>query len=368
MKSLQDIINAYEVVVENNQAAVLATIVKTTGSTYRKTGARALVLNNKEIIGLISGGCLEDDLLDEAFKVMSSGVSKVLHYDNTIDGDDVWGLGLGCAGKIDVLLERVDANNSGPINFISDCIGNRRRGVIATIYEINSDASLLGKHCMYLNDGIIENDETFVSLTNLDACLKQSFMENKNLQLVESNYKILIEVINIPVRLVVLGGGEDVKPVLRLARELGWGTCIVDGDRDSGRGNCSAIADERIDCVFDDVFDYLLIDESTAIVIMTHNYMRDLDLMALSLSSEAFYVAVLGSKKRSRKLLQDLEYDNFRFSSSVLGRLYGPAGLDIGTNTPEEIALSILAEIQVVYSGSEGGSLRNKNKPIHDNS
>ena len=132
VRELRDILGAFQMLRKSGEAGVLASAVHTEGSTYRRSGARMLVLPDDRVIGLISGGCLEGDLLEHARSVRESGEPRIVRYDMRPEEDIIWGLGLGCAGVVDVLLERVDGEAPGPLDLLAECIRERKPGVIAT--------------------------------------------------------------------------------------------------------------------------------------------------------------------------------------------------------------------------------------------
>jgi xanthine/CO dehydrogenase XdhC/CoxF family maturation factor len=132
MRELRDILGAFQMLRQSGGEGVLASAVHTEGSTYRRPGARMLVLPDDRVIGLISGGCLEGDLLEQARSVRESGKPRIVRYDMRPEEDIVWGLGLGCAGVVEVLLERVDAEAAGPLDLLAECVRERRPGVLAT--------------------------------------------------------------------------------------------------------------------------------------------------------------------------------------------------------------------------------------------
>ena len=132
MRELRNILGAFDQLVAAGDGAVLASVVAVNGSTYRRPGARTLILPDETTIGLVSGGCLEGDLTLRAREVRADGRPRLAHYDSTQESDIVWGLGLGCAGMVDVLLERVDSRHPGPLEWLRECLAARQPGVIVS--------------------------------------------------------------------------------------------------------------------------------------------------------------------------------------------------------------------------------------------
>lgn len=168
-----------------------------------------------------------------------------------------------------------------------------------------------------------------------------------------------------PVAIMLFGAGADVVPLVRIAAELGWQVTVHDhrpaflteGRFPAAHGLVSNTIDELPD---------IDADSRTAAVIMTHNYARDRIVLPAILRSEAFYVGCLGPKRRTEQLLEELAASGEEFTESQLARLYAPVGLDIGADTPESIALSIIGEIQSVLRSREGGHLRDREGSIYD--
>lgn len=205
--------------------------------------------------------------------------------------------------------------------------------------------------------------------------------------------EVFIEVIQPPVPLMIFGAGHDAVPLVRLAQELGWYVTLVDSRQADGTRERFPSADEvvlvRPEGISDSEAllrlrkhgalakrhevqqqsaDRLRVNNRTMAVIMTHNYLHNLELLKILLPSPVRYLGILGPKSRTGKLLQDLQEQGITPSEQQLQRLYSPVGLNIGADTPEEIALSIVAEIQAVLGDRSGGSLRNYQGPIHERS
>lgn len=177
--------------------------------------------------------------------------------------------------------------------------------------------------------------------------------------------EVLIEVIQPPTPLIVYGAGSDAVPVVNFAKALGWDVTVVDCRSHEATLLRLAIADKVILTRREIVHKEISIDENTIAVVMTHNYLDDLEILKTLLPSPARYLGILGPKQRTEKLLQDLHAERITYSKQQLQKLYAPIGIDVGADTPEEIALSIIAEIQTVLAKRSGGFLRNRNKPIH---
>ena len=227
MKEMHSILAAFDELSLSRKQGVLASVVQTSGSTYRRPGARALILPDNTIVGLI-GGCLEAAILDEAQSVRESGKPKRLHYEKCSETDMIWSLGSGNAGAVDILLERVDSSTPGPLEFIADCIEKRRYGVLATVIRTGeADTATLGARWMWRPDEAAETSQRWEPPTSLPAEIGRVLADGKSRVLCEGSMEILIERIAPPDRLVIFGTGADAVPVVRIASELGWSVEVI---------------------------------------------------------------------------------------------------------------------------------------------
>ncbi|MBW4568217.1 MAG: XdhC family protein [Tolypothrix carrinoi HA7290-LM1] len=371
MNELQAILNAFDESQKNGETSYLATVVNTKGSTYRRPGAKMLMTNTGKIIGAISGGCLENDVFQHTRQNMHFLEPIVVTYDNTADEDIVWGFGLGCNGVVQVLIERLDVERKvNAIAFIAQCLNNQQRGVIATVFSVEDALNVkVGSRLILNYDNSVITDIEQANLTKLiiqdaEAALYNQQTTVKKYQL-SGSIEVLIEVIQPPTRLIIYGAERDAVPVVNFAKALGWDVTVIDCRSHEATTERLAIADKVILTRREIVHKEIAIDENAIAVVMTHNYLDDLEIMKTLLPSPARYIGILGPKQRTEKLLQDLEAEKITYSKQQLEKLYAPIGIDTGADTPEEIALSIIAEIQTVLAKRSGGFLRNRNQPIH---
>ncbi len=169
-----------------------------------------------------------------------------------------------------------------------------------------------------------------------------------------------------PRALIIFGAEQDAQPVVHLARTLGWHITLVDTRARSASPQRFREADEVMLCRTEDIATRIPLPQDAAAVIMTHNYLDDIALLRQLLPSQASYVGILGPKQRTMKLLEELAAEGVHLTEAQVARLHNPIGLDIGAETPEEIALSIIAEANAVFARRDGGFLRDRNAPIHD--
>ena len=364
MKELRDIIAIWEQLQEHQKAAV-ATLVKVEGSTYRRPGARMLITSNGQV-GSLSGGCLESDVLERAQSVMAHGRPLLVKYDTTAEDDLIWGLGLGCQGVAYVLIER-PGDEPNALSVIERCLSQRQPGALATVFQGEGTNFKVGDRLLWFPDGEV-ND---IQNAELAQCLRQDLqaaMEQtstvQTYRLSEGIAEVFLEVIQPPTSLVIFGVGFDAVPLVRFAKELGWHVTVVDPKARPATVERFSLAD----CVvlgFSEITNKITVDEHTVAVIMTHNYLYDLELLPLLLPLSLPYLGILGPKQRTARLLAELQ-EGFHFNSAQ--HLYSPVGLDIGADNPEEIALAIAAEIQAVLQKRSGGFLKERNGSIHSQS
>ena len=373
MKELQDIVAAFEKVDSCSKTSALATIVKVLGSTYRRPGARMLITPDCQIVGSISGGCLEGDVFDHAQQVMVSSEPILVKYDTTSADDIVWGLGLGCNGMVQVLIEHLTQQNEpSSMAFLAECFRQRQMGVIVTVFRIEGQVrTKVGARLMLHQNGtVISNIEDSNLATGIldDAyeALRTSRSKVKEYQLLGGSAEIFIEVIQPPVPLVIFGAGHDAIPLVRFAKELGWHVTVVDSRPAYATLGRFPLLDAAVISRPESIHESVTVNNHTVAVVMTHNYMHDREILRTLLLSPLRYLGILGPKSRTERLLQELREEGIIPTNEHLLKFYGPIGLDIGADAPEELALAIVAEIQAVLTNRLGGFLRDRKEPIHD--
>jgi xanthine/CO dehydrogenase XdhC/CoxF family maturation factor len=331
MKELSQILNALDRVPSGE--AVLATLVKVEGSSYRRPGARLLLPVDGRHMGSISGGCLEDDVITHAREVLANGTAKTITYDTTTENDLVWGVGLGCHGVVHVLIEKLPSSPRW-----ADALRENFRRRVTTELAIvwrGPEGAPLGTH-----------------LANA-------------LPLLPAATEVFRQIVSPPVALVIFGAGDDAQPLVRFAKELGWQVTIVDPRPAFATPERFPSADTVIVARPEEAPARLALGADTLAVIMSHHYHHDLPLLRTLLSRPLAYLGLLGPKKRAEKILSDLVADGFALTPEMRARLHAPVGLDLGADNPEEVALAILAEMQSALAGRDARPLRDRLKPIH---
>ena len=329
MSELQEILARVGELGARGEEMALATIVATTGSTYRHAGARMLIPAEGEPLGNVSGGCLEDDVARIGREVIRTGVPQLAAFDLTADDDAVWGYGLGCNGSFQIFIEPTDgavltaellrANPAG-------CLVTVLTGLDAGSHRFEADASHATRPSIGEEDGA----------------------------------RVFHEPIQPPMRLVVCGAGHDAIPLVQQAADLGWRVTVADVRRALLTHERFPDAAEFCDADPERAAEALATDGRTAVMLMSHNYLRDLAYLRSLLDADWAYLGVMGPRGRTEQMLREIG------RAEALERLHAPAGLDIGAETPDEVARAIVAEILAVTRGHPGGPLRDRRAPIHD--
>lgn len=372
MKKLNSIMTAFAETQHNHEQVFLATVVNVKGSTYRQPGARMLMTSTAKMVGTISGGCLENDVFEHTRVSMKNGKPIVVTYDTSADEDILWGFGLGCNGVVEVLIEHLNKDDLlNPLAFINQCFANQQQGIIATIFSVEGMVNIqVGERLLLdynnsVNTNISESDLIKILIQDAQTALKNQHSSLNKYQLHSGKVSVYIEFIQLPPNLIIFGAGRDAVPVAEFAKALGWQVMIVDCRASEATKERFLMADHIILTRREILHQQIDVNNRTIAVVMTHNYLDDLEILKLLIPSQALYLGCLGSKQRTEKLLKDLRSEGIEQTPETLQKLYAPVGMDIGADTPEAIALSIIAEIQALLKNRHGGFLKDRNKPIH---
>ncbi|MGK0391073.1 MAG: xanthine dehydrogenase accessory factor [Maribacter sp.] len=357
MKEINNIVQYFKSLDAGVECA-LATVVYVDGSSYRRVGARMLVAANGQWEGGISGGCLEGDALRKAQMVIHSKKSKIVTYDTREDDSSAIGIGLGCNGLIDVLIAPINRGNPDhSIHVLENCIENRAEHILITIIEDKNDKEIEGQIFTLeklLKNIDLKNKEREILLENIQEV--QSKQRSKIIHLNE--IKILIEYLAPPIHLLVFGGQYDTLPLLQLKEFLAWKATLICKSQNTNPKALS-LADKILNQR--EYFKFPVIDAYTIAILMSHDYQTDKDnLNRILKETNIQYIGMLGPKKRGEKILKELEVKESDFS-----RIFSPVGLDTGATTPEEISISIVAEIRAFFSQRKGESLKFRQGDIH---
>jgi xanthine/CO dehydrogenase XdhC/CoxF family maturation factor len=367
MKEIREILKAYSEAKTAGKKTALATVVKVEGSSYRQPGARMLVTEDGSLTGAISGGCLEGDALRKALLAIHQKQNKLITYNTNNEDDIELGLQLGCNGIVHILFEYIDdAVSNNPMQLLQRLEIDRKEAVVLTLFSLKKQAPQIGTVLVYKDQTLLQNIKMAQELlSDVRQVLENKITIVKNIQ-EDTQTEALIEYINPPISLVIAGAGNDVQPLAKMAVLLGWEVVIGDGRDTHATAKRFPEAKQVFVAKPEQLIENTTIDAQTYFVLMTHNYKYDLALLKLLLETDCNYIGILGPKTKLNRMLDDLLTEGIIVNEEQLQRIYGPIGLDIGAETSEEIALSIVGEIKAVTSDREGTSLKYKPGKIHN--
>ena len=334
----KDIVAAYLRAKQNGVQAVLATVVALDGSSYRKPGVRMLILENDEMIGAVSGGCVEKDILRKADSVFKDRKSKMMIYDGRFR--------LGCEGILYILLEIFEPSSSFVTSF-SECLEKREDFKFFSYYR--------------KSEGVFNEIGSFVELRGIRYFVSEDSEEKR----VEDNSPLTFSQTMKPCfKLMIFGAEHDAVKLCQFAALNGWEVTIVSGPLESKTiENFSGAT--AFYTASPDMLELSKIDDQTAIVLMSHNFANDLKFLIELKETEPAYIGLLGPAHRREKLLSQLIEYYPDVSEEFIDQIHGPAGLNIGAETPQEIAISILSEVLSVVRDKKPILLKEKNGGIH---
>lgn len=367
MRDTAEILDLYTIACSSGQKMVLATVVDVDGSAYRRPGAHLLITEDGKTAGSISAGCLESDILARHDQLFAQQESLLLQYEN----DELFGLNYGCDGTIYVLVQPVITTRINFPKAFADANRFGRQLILATVYDCENN-SMIGKKLL-ASDGRILNSElppdierhvgaSLFEIERLDRHQTRSFDDVAT--------KVFFQIIKPTIRLVIFGAGDDVIPLIETAKGIGIDVRLSDSrrsylDRHSARADVFQFNSHSACQVKNEEFadtEASLFDapDRTAIVIMSHNFELDKRFLQLALQKDSAYLGVVGSRKRTEKLLAELD------SINEAQRIHYPIGLDLGAETAEEIALAIVSEILAFFRNGSARSLGEVAGSIHE--
>jgi len=374
MTELQRLLRAYDEHCAAGRACALATVVDVAGSAYRRPGARMLVTADGLLTGSISGGCLEGDARRRARHCLESGQPQLITYDSTDPDDDLqFGAALGCQGVVQILLEPLDFSSADNALELLRAWADEAvaPAVMATVFSQAGAAApaRLGERLLLQADGRVRGTLAPASplyntiMADARAALAAGRPATHSYAAGPGTVQVSLEILRPPLRLRVFGAGNDVQPLVRLAAGLGWRVEVADGR--PALAQPARFPEAQVVRVLPIAqLPSLPLDDSYA-VLMSHNYHYDLAVLQHLLAAPPPYIGLLGPRKKYEHLLAELCETNSAAAELLRPCLHSPVGLNLGAETPEEIALSIVAEIQAVAAGRSGGFLRDSPLPIH---
>jgi len=352
--SLHRLLPLFERARGSDEPLVLATVIRTGGSTYAKPGAQMLIAADGEYAGLLSGGCLEGDLREHARDVARTGDARIVSYDLRSTTDQLFGLGAGCEGAMDILLTRVAPQDHWyPLTEMEAGYRAGRKLPLAFVVATRDAAVPLG---LTLVDGSTRRNGSAVPgpLEALERAARVAPDSGVNaggvIRVAAPDVEIFATRVAPPPRVLLLGGGPDARPVAALGTFLGWRITVVDHRSTYLSPARFPDGTDLIESHAVDVAAAVPLDEFSAAIVMSHHLDSDLAYLRALAASAVPYVGLLGPAARREKLLGDLGAD----AHKLRPRLRAPVGLDIGGRAPESIALSIVGEVHAVLAGRGG--------------
>ena len=335
---------------QQGDAAVLVTMVRAEGSSYRRPGARLLLGGQGEYAGTISGGCLEAEVVRKAAWLVRDG-AVVERYSTMFDDTAEVPFGLGCGGVVDLLLEpggtaecralmaAMEGSLTGENATVLTWLPREDRGLARAVLSASGDF-------LFASSGLTEPELVDVRA----GALRQAWVETMQ-------EGIFAERIAAPQRLFILGAGDDAKPLARMGALLGWSVTVMDGRAQLAREERFPEA-ERVVVIASGSSDGFGIRPDDAVVLMTHSYEQDRELLAALLPLRPRYLGLLGARHRSSLLVSEVAVRLGSTIASCCEQIYAPVGLDLGGDGPEAIALAVTAEVQACCMGKLGASRR----------
>jgi xanthine dehydrogenase accessory factor len=362
-RETEDILHAIDAAAKAGQRAALATVVRVRGSAYRREGARMLIREDGALTCMLSGGCLEPEVAEVARRVLATGVAELRHYD--LAEDVVWGLGLGCGGTVDVYIEPVTEEPllgrwlqmlaTGQLAVLATPLGNGTRHRLLVSESEASEGTT----------GRAELDTRIERIAREIMTSPSPRAETRSVETSSAAEDVFLDVATPPPELVVFGAGHDAIPVVEQAVRLGWAVTVVDAraaftSPDRFPGARLVIAQPA------DFGARVELGPRSYALVMNHHLERDRESLAFAMQSGAPWIGVLGPRSRYLRLLDDLRESGTSLDTGALTRVRNPVGLDIGAESADEVALSIVAALVAERRGFKGGLLDGVAGRIHD--
>lgn len=347
---------------ESEIPAVLATITSVHGSSYRRPGAKMLITADGTDIGSVSAGCLEDQILALATDVIAKDAPRIETFD-LMEDDDIWGLGIGCNGIIDVLLEPVDDVHAD----VSRALLEDQIVLTATLFKQDGPSSRV--QVGIAEDAIqpaVDAPEWVEYVREMgEVALNSGQSMTRVISMENSERSVFFDVIRPPPTLLVLGSGNDVSPVVDLGSNSGFQTVVAGFRGASVAPDKFPRAHKVLTTNPISIGEAIEITPDTYTVVMSHNFVDDQLALAALLDSPTPYIGLMGPRERYEELAEALADEGRSIGPEDEARIYAPVGLDLGGGTPYQIALSIVGEVLAVNNDQSGSHLAVRDGPIH---
>jgi xanthine dehydrogenase accessory factor len=353
----------------DGKRAVLATVVGVEGNAYRRPGAKMVIADEGDGVGSITAGCLEDEVLALAADVLADGRPRLETFDLTGE-DDVWGLGVGCNGVIDILLEPLDASYRPVVDAYES---GRDVSVLTVLDGASTGADQGDRGYAYpagdtLSLDPLEWPDWLVDALDGQAgeLLETDTSDTLAFERGGETVRVFVDSVTAPPEMVVFGTGHDVAPVADLASQVDFRVTVAGFRGATATEERFPAADRVVSTSPADVREALDLDGNTYAVVMTHNFIDDRLTLEELLYSPVPYIGLLGPRERFEEIREECNAAGREFTEAELERIYTPAGLDLGGETPFHIAQSIAAEVTAVRYDREPKHLREREGHIHE--
>lgn len=368
MKEIKSIVESVKKASEAGLRTALASVVNVYGSSYRRTGARMLIQEDGYWFGSVSGGCLEGDVISKTKEVFSSREARLFKYDTRQNAKNAFGMGYGCNGLLEILIEPIEYNEKNPSFAMLNLLLAEKeiQGLSTVFYSEDNDIAILGARQHSQGTGSISNSVLRGRISDdLKTAIETNEPKSVTYKIGDKKVKVFHEVFQPNLNILIYGAVFHVVPFMKFANELGYNVHVTDSFEpiqpiwNFPNAEDITILEEK------EVNNIIETTPNLAVVFLTHNFFYIKEELPKVLKADAPYIGILGSRKKTQKILREAEVNEDNFSSSELAKIHFPIGLDIGANTPEEIALSIIAEIRAFYSNKTGESLKEFDGSIH---
>lgn len=356
---LAALVDAMRAAASAAQPAALATLTATRGAAFRRAGTRMLVHADGRVVCALSGGCPQRDIVARAQRVIADGRPQLARY-NADTGMDVL-MEMGCGGELDVLIEPLaDARTLAFFEAVDACLGERHDVMAATLFARNG-AVVAPRHALWRQGGLrfddFDDDALRSQVEDAIGSARAARAVTRRLGPAAAAADVLLEHIDPPHALFVIGSNATARALLSVGQALGWQLTLVDADAARLHEAALPPATRAVRATPQSVPDAFVLDTCSSVVLVTHNLDQDLAWLRALAGAPVAYFGAVCSRDRAQRLASSL--------SHIPEYLHVPAGLDIGSDTPGEIAVAIAAEIIAVLNDRSGGPLRDGDGALH---
>ena len=366
MREIRNILTRAHELNDQGGIYVIATVVNTRGSTYRGLGARMLIEPNSSFVGTLSAGCIENELLEVTKNVIKCAKAKIVNFDYTSDDDFLFGTGMGCSGQLEILVVPMPSD-----------IGKTLLSALNVEREYN-DKTILSTITDPINNSTFPLGQTFTckveDISKLPYELRPAVTDFlKNINNTVNNARrytkkdfgidMLVEVVPTPTMLTVFGAGNDVIPLVFFADYLGWDIQVIDHRPALTNRKRFPRAKNTLCTPAGKWPDGLNLPPKSAAMVMSHNYLQDQAMLSRLLTLDLGYIGILGPQERSKRLINEIERSGIKAVDSTI--IHAPAGLNLGGDCPQSIALALMAEMHAFLNHTNALPLRLSNSLIH---